>query len=158
VPAYAPGGDGALGCETVTAGAVLALLLELAGPDAGYVRVRAVVLAPAIVAACGVDGACARRLAAVSWAEAAYRTGVVGVRGELGPWQVAPTGWARDYCPGWDLRVVRVNARCAARLLREGERRCGTPEGALTFYGVGSGCTSAYARKVLAVLDRLKDG
>ena len=128
----------------------LALLLELASPATPVTRARAVALAPIIERA---PADLRRLLAAVAWKESNYNAAAVGKRGEVGAWQVAPTGWARTLCRD-GFRTPRANCRCAARILRYGARRCGSVEGALRFYGSGNCAGGArYAARVMEVIN-----
>lgn len=133
----------------MNAAAMAALLIQLAGPECRRpCQARANALAPILAAQAGAQ---APLLASMAWVESSYRKDAVSRKGALGPWQLAPTGWARHLCKRLKIERPSDNLKCAMRLLERGQQTCG--DDGLTWYWTGSKCgPSWYSRKVLGLV------
>jgi soluble lytic murein transglycosylase-like protein len=123
--------------------ALVALMCSWVALPSACARARQV--GPALYAQHDVDP---RLLAAVALVESGWRQSAVSTRGAIGVMQVLPSTAARR-CPGMDLRDLRQNVACGARILARAIRRTGSVEAGLTAY---SGGEHGYAKRVMEVL------
>lgn len=140
----------------MTPAALAAAVLALLGPGGRnpVVRARAARVAPVVLAEAQRAHLPAALMMAMAFRESGFRQDVVSAGGDVGLFQVRPSGQARYRCRRLDLHQLRGNARCAARILRWARELCGGgPERWLGVYaGVRRCGPSHYGRRVLAVL------
>jgi len=137
----------------MTLTALVALMVELAGPDCrAPCQRRAAKLAPVLLAEAGEMSSLG---AGVSFHESSYRQHAVSHKGAIGVMGIhpGPTADAAVYCRDLDVTTMLGNVRCGVRLLRRAMTKCGPDPAIFLSRYRGERCgKSDYARNVL---DRL---